>query len=232
MSQANICSPPQLTPACVVTLLKVQIPIDLRISPFPGGPGDATFIQVSDQGHLIWILYVQLDPVKVHILTACDAKASALIGGGAVSPLSPCDPLIYHADGTPASPFSGAAGKPAHPGETLVLYATGLGATNPPVPAGTASPNPPAVSARHFSLIFNYDCAAIQTATPSFVGLTPGLVGLYQVNFTAPPAINCTAFPSAGDAIGSSGNLTLLSDDWVSSDTVLLFLGANSGSIP
>lgn len=230
VSQSNICDPPETAPACVLTLMKVQIPVDLEISPFPIGPGQATFIQVSDQAAILWQLYVALDPVKVHILTACDSVPSELSPGGRINSSSACNPIITHADGTPASPFSGAAGKPAHPGETLVLYATGLGATSPPVPAGTASPSPPAVSARHFSLIFNYDCPAIQTATPSFVGLTPGLVGLYQVNFTVPPEISCTAFPSAGDAIGSAGNLTLLSDDWISSDTVLLFLGANSAT--
>ena len=49
------------------------------------------------------------------------------------------------------------------------------------------------------------------------------------MNFTVPPPVACTTFPSVPDG-SSGGNLTLLSDDWISSDTVLLNVGANRGS--
>jgi uncharacterized protein (TIGR03437 family) len=75
---------------------------------------------------------------------------------------------------------------PVKAGSTLVFWALGLGPTNPVVADGTASPSsPPALVtaqvAVQFGLEFFYN-----TATPSFVGLSPGSVGLYQVIATLP----------------------------------------------
>ncbi len=75
------------------------------------------------------------------------------------------------------------------------MYAFGLGPTTPLVPEGQPAPNPPAVANGSFSLSFAYtsgaDPAAAATpfsaAHPLFIGLTPGQVGLYQVNFRVPP---------------------------------------------
>ena len=129
--QHNYCNGQQ-TRACTLTLLTVQMPTDLEISPFPVGPQISTGIEVLD-GAAIWSVTPPLDPVKVHILTACDP---AFGGSGVARPtaLSPCNPLITHADGTLVGPFSGSSVIPAQPGETLVMYATGLGAARPGVP--------------------------------------------------------------------------------------------------
>jgi uncharacterized protein (TIGR03437 family) len=75
---------------------------------------------------------------------------------------------------------------PVKAGSTLVFWALGLGPTNPVVADGTASPSsPPALVtaqvAVQFGLEFFYN-----TTTPSFVGLSPGSVGLYQVIATLP----------------------------------------------
>lgn len=222
VKQEDVCLDQQQTPACVLTLLTVQIPADLELSNFEVGPQTATYIQVFADGINILTYYVALDPVKVHILTGCDT-----VGGTPPTELSACNPLITHADGTPVGPFSGPNPVLAKPGETLILYAWGLGRTQPEVPLGTASPTTPAVAVHHFTVMLNYDCGVIQAVTPDFVGLTPGQVGLYQVNFKVPQPVACAAFPNTQDP-GSGGNITLLSNDWVSSDTALLYLGANS----
>jgi uncharacterized protein (TIGR03437 family) len=75
---------------------------------------------------------------------------------------------------------------PVKAGATLVFWALGLGPTNPVVADGAASPSsPPALVtaqvAVQFGLEFFYN-----TTTPSFVGLSPGSVGLYQVIATLP----------------------------------------------
>lgn len=75
---------------------------------------------------------------------------------------------------------------PAHAAEMLVFWALGLGPTNPVVADGAAAPaSPPAVATAavtvQFGLEFSYN-----TAIPSFVGLSPGSVGLYQVVATLP----------------------------------------------
>jgi uncharacterized protein (TIGR03437 family) len=74
------------------------------------------------------------------------------------------------------------AGHPAKAGEILVMYLDGMGATNPPVPTGTAAPSKP---------LAEVVTPAIVTVdgNPSvvvFAGLSPGAVGLYQIDFTVP----------------------------------------------
>lgn len=55
-----------------------------------------------------------------HILNSCDTIFGTL--GGI------CDSFVTHADGTL---ISSGCGNPARPGETIVIYAVGLGATGP-----------------------------------------------------------------------------------------------------
>jgi uncharacterized protein (TIGR03437 family) len=68
----------------------------------------------------------------------------------------------------------------ANAGDTLSLYATGLGATNPVVPAGPA-PNKVVQTASMPTLTVGG-----QSAKVTFAGLAPGQTGLYQINFTVP----------------------------------------------
>jgi uncharacterized protein (TIGR03437 family) len=197
----------------------VQIPSNLRLPNFPVGPAVLTIVSVSVDGNHFLDIYPSVDPLKVHILTACDTLTGKPPTGS-----SPCNPLITHADGTLVGPFSGPSVTLAKPGEILILYAWGLGATNPGVPVGTASPSPAAVALSEFTVITDYDCG-IQAVTPAFVGLTPGQVGLYQVNFKVPKVpVACKTFPGGAGAM----NVTLLSDGWPSSDTALPYLGPDS----
>ena len=72
--------------------------------------------------------------------------------------------------------------KPAKPGEAVIFYMSGLGLTDNPVDTG--QPSPGDVLARPkipLKLTLNGTDAPIL-----FAGLTPGLVGLYQVNFLVP----------------------------------------------
>jgi uncharacterized protein (TIGR03437 family) len=74
------------------------------------------------------------------------------------------------------------ASNPVHRGDTLVIYATGLGQTTPAVTAGLPAPSdtlagvlvPPKVDLGGTPL------------TVLFAGLTPGEVGVYQINVTVP----------------------------------------------
>jgi len=86
---------------------------------------------------------------------------------------------ITHADGALATPAS-----PARAGEVLVVYLLGMGHTAPRVASGVPSPSPPAVVAPPQAM-FDFGSSSAP-ATPSFAGLSPGSVGLYQVNVTVP----------------------------------------------
>jgi uncharacterized protein (TIGR03437 family) len=85
---------------------------------------------------------------------------------------------ITHADGTPVS-----ATAPVTPGETLVIYMTGLGQVDGMIGAGQAAPLSPLL--RVLAPV-QVQIGATTPITPSFAGLTPGLVGVYQVNVAVP----------------------------------------------
>jgi uncharacterized protein (TIGR03437 family) len=74
---------------------------------------------------------------------------------------------------------------PATAGDALVIYCSGLGAVNPPVPDGSAAPSSP------LSNTANPVTATIgeKPAPVFFAGLAPGFAGLYQVNVTVPQGI-------------------------------------------
>ena len=81
---------------------------------------------------------------------------------------------------------------PAAPGETIVIYATGLGPVGTPVADGAPAPaGPDAIQqpCYPFSVIFGGTQDFIGTpANILYAGLTPGFVGLYQVNVQVPPS--------------------------------------------
>jgi uncharacterized protein (TIGR03437 family) len=76
---------------------------------------------------------------------------------------------------------------PAKPGDSLIIFAAGMGLTdNSSVVSGAGSPG---LSAG--DMLAHPQAAPVMTidgtvVTPGFVGLTPGLVGLYQINFQLP----------------------------------------------
>jgi len=107
----------------------------------------------------------------------------------------------FHLDGSPVSETSAAA-----PGETLVVLAAGLGATDTPVADGAPSPASPPANAVSVPSI-TVDNAP---ATVLFAGLQPGAVGVYQINFTLPAGLR------NGDL-----TLTILQDDQPGNSTVL-----------
>ena len=75
---------------------------------------------------------------------------------------------------------------PAKPDEPLVIYLVGMGVTNPSVDSGAAAPSDPLPKVpSDVEIIIGGLNAPI-----SYAGLTPGGVGLYQINFTVPDAIS------------------------------------------
>jgi uncharacterized protein (TIGR03437 family) len=95
---------------------------------------------------------------------------------------------------------------PAAPGEYLVMYLVGMGPTNPAVKSGAETPTAP------LSYVTEQPTVTVgsQTSTVLFAGLTPGFVGLYQIDFQVPTGA------SSGDLVvtvtqnGVAANSTLL----------------------
>jgi len=82
---------------------------------------------------------------------------------------------------------------PAKPAQTIILWSIGLGPTHPPVLDGMPAPYPPATLDPSPSVRFGPVPQRLGTAifdlTPSFAGLSPGSIGLYQVIVTLPAGI-------------------------------------------
>jgi len=168
---------------CPLTYIMVEIPTNAGVNTIllalevDGNAGPSFQMAITDR--------------QPHIVNACDTIVDTGI----------CSTLVQHADGT----FVGFAGYPngklARPGETITFYAVGLGATDPWVSTGNAAPaSPLAIVVGDLPLIVSYvlprppasPSAPIIWETvkrwiyPSFAGLVPGYVGLYQVNVTLP----------------------------------------------
>jgi uncharacterized protein (TIGR03437 family) len=82
------------------------------------------------------------------------------------------------------------ADNPARAGDALIAYLTGLLEAQPAVPDGNPSPLNPLSVVPQYNYIFASEAYSIEIGgagvTPQFLGLAPGLVGVYQLNFTMP----------------------------------------------
>jgi uncharacterized protein (TIGR03437 family) len=186
-----------LTPDCFVTALTVQIPNEIH--PLPAGPKPSSAfadLSVTDNGSETGkVIFAALSD-NIHVLTDCDGLPQ--------SPGQHCRAMVTHPDGTLVTPDS-----PAKPSETVVVYAYGLGRTIPAVRTGEAAPVPAPVLANAVSLQFDFRPNARPSPPyvnpsadpsggprPEFAGLSPGAVGLYQINVKLPgtfPALDeCT----------------------------------------
>jgi uncharacterized protein (TIGR03437 family) len=77
------------------------------------------------------------------------------------------------------------SGNPGRPGEIAVLYATGLGITNP-LMADRQIPRAAASIAALRDLRVVFDGEPVEPASILYAGLTPGFAGLYQINLRLP----------------------------------------------
>jgi uncharacterized protein (TIGR03437 family) len=91
----------------------------------------------------------------------------------------------------PAGAISGLTSRPAHVGETIVMYGVGFGPVNPSTPAGQIVPQTPSNSLTTPLAVF----FGPAQATLSYFGLAPGYVGLYQFNVVVPTIAASNAVP-------------------------------------
>lgn len=132
------------------------------------------------------IVQVQRDGLPsnmVSVPVADRAPRLLLIGVGTYG-------AIVNTDGSipmPTGSFPGVVTHPANVGDTLTLYAIGLGATTPSVATGQPAPASEPLAKLSSTPIVNFGGGIGGTlVTPLFAGLTPTYAGLYQVNVTIP----------------------------------------------
>ncbi len=97
------------------------------------------------------------------------------------------------------------AAHPSAPGEPLIIYLAGLGATNPSVATGTPTPIQLVPCVVQPTVSVDGQPAAI-----AYAGLTPGGVGLYQINFTVPSNARAGNLSLVVMQSGLSSNTTTL----------------------
>ena len=102
-------------------------------------------------------------------VTVTASTAGIFVNGSAASP------VVVH-----ASDFSLVTSlNPAHAGEYLAVFCTGLGATNPGIAAGAAAPPQPVPLQASLETVVD----SRLLPNTAYAGLAPGFAGLYQVNF-------------------------------------------------
>ena len=75
---------------------------------------------------------------------------------------------------------------PARPGDVLVIFATGLGPVSPEVGTGEAASADPLNRSVDTPFVNFSQSPFGLVGTPFFTGMTPGFVGLFQINVTLP----------------------------------------------
>lgn len=152
------------------TQINAQLPFELNDT------GTATLTVVSG-GQTSTQATVNLQPTSPGIFTI-NSQGS---GDGA----------ILHADNTLVT-----SANPARPGETVVIFCTGLGNTQPPLASGRPANGEQTTNLPTITI-------GGVNAPRAFSGLAPGFVGLYQVNAVVPAGVTgrvAIVITSAGNA--------------------------------
>ncbi len=152
--------------------------------------GQPAYIAYISSGQINLIApTVSPGPVAVKVTNGTVTSAAFTVTSGEFSPAFFAWPgnqvVATHLDfsvAAKAGTFSGLTTIPAKPGETIILWGTGLGPTTPAAPVGSlvpvnqtdSTPTPPTVTLNNAPV------------TVSGATLTPGAVGLYQVDIQIP----------------------------------------------
>lgn len=198
---------------CPLTYVTVQMPTEPTCVP-SGGPNECTLggppmisLTVEQNGVPGQVFPVFVSQVQPHFITTCDT----IFGIGGI-----CYDSLTHADGQRVT-----SENPARPGETIIIYAVGLGPTTPTIRTGEVAPQAvPVVITPYLVLSYRMDLPPASPAPPvvwlpvgkwiepDYAGLVQGYVGLYQINVKLPDRVPEGTWLCQGPGEGS-GNARL-----------------------
>jgi len=177
--------------------------------PYPTGGFNGVTVLIGNKPAPLY--YVGPNQINALVPYATTGSTTTIVvqSGGASSntvtvPVAATAPGIYSLDQSGVGPgavlhadYSTVnSSSPAHGGETVQVFLTGMGVVNPAVPDGTAGSINPA----QFSIATNAVTAYAggQQCVVTYNGLAPGFPGLYQINITLPaPMLSTGSLPLA-----------------------------------
>lgn len=214
--QQTACFSVSIGPCSALTNIVVQVPYEITADCLVCGVlPQVRYFLVSDVGQVKATVAVNVPGDLIHIVDSRDSTSQPF-QTSTQPQLS--EKAILHGDNTVVD-----SNHPAMPGEELVMYVFGLGLTDPAVKTGQSSPASAvrfdpnrALNQNGLGLFFDFRPNAPPTrpspnvspalVAANYIGLVPGFVGLYQVNFTVPPVP--AAVPSC-NADNQYANLTV-----------------------
>ena len=162
--------------------------------PLPTYLGGTT---VLANGTAVPLLYVSPTQINVQLPAGFTGALAIQVVRGAVQ--SVAAPIIVAAEAPGILAISGTQGailnadlslnsaaNPAAPGSVIQIFASGLGATNPPLAAGQAASSRPPFNTTSSPVTVLIDGKSVPV---QFAGAAPGFAGLFQINATV-PALN------------------------------------------
>jgi uncharacterized protein (TIGR03437 family) len=115
--------------------------------------------------------------------------------------------VVVNSDGS----LSWSGGRASRPGEVITIYMVGLGSTGPAVATGSPAPAEPLARINPApKVVLGNAFSGVQVLDPLFVGLTPSLVGLFQINVQLPADVRTGDVPMAIEGPGYRSNTVIL----------------------
>jgi uncharacterized protein (TIGR03437 family) len=190
---------PAVAPGGLISVYGQQMsPVNLATSqiPLPTALGDSC---LSVNGTPVPLLYVSGQQINAQLPSNVSGNGTmsihspAGISNNFYFTVSPTAPSVFQSGA--AGPLTGLATilradnnqfvtptNPLHPGDSVVIYLTGMGATTPQVADGRPAPTLPLAQAMAQPSV-TLGGAALNVA---YAGLAPGEVGVYQINASVP----------------------------------------------
>ena len=140
-------------------------------------------------GQINFLMPTNLTPGVATVQVIVDGHA----GQAAVVTVNAASPALFLMDGIHAIAVHADASlltaeAPGAPGETIVLYATGLGPTIPSIPYSQIPKNAgPLAELASFRILL--DGVEVDPARVAYAGIAPGFAGLFQINVKLPDTL-------------------------------------------
>jgi uncharacterized protein (TIGR03437 family) len=190
---------PNIAPGSLISVFGENLSPGVQAAgaaPLPTGLGESC---LTVNGQAVPVLFVSPGQVNAQMPFEAEGAATLVLRtAGGISDnyyltVSPAAPSVFRS-GT-AGPVQNiptvvraandllvTSANPIHPGEAIVIYLTGLGHTWPAVATGAPAPlNPLALAVIPPEVSLGGAGLAV-----SYAGMSPGLVGVYQINATVP----------------------------------------------